>query len=107
MASIADPLKYRGVFDYPNNQSKNLIDAGAPSTSTHVVHFMGWTGGGRRKLTFSGNLPTKSALEQKAAWMEEWLRKGQYAGRDEQQAEETSVGTQKRSKRRASAKRAA
>ncbi len=86
MASIADPLKYRGVFDYPNNQSANLIDvprnsqndeAIVPASSFHVLRFMGWVGG--KHTRYNGNPSTLSVLDQKAAWMTEWLRKGRYA----------------------------
>jgi hypothetical protein len=83
MASIADSLKYRGVFDYPNNQSANLIDSAEPSsTSLHVVRFMGWTGRGKH-TRYTGKPMTESVLAQKAAWISEWLQKGQYAGREQ------------------------
>jgi hypothetical protein len=126
MASIADPLKYRGVFDYPHNRSANLLGpirhkatrvydpysgeeqievyavsapepggANPPSTSEHVLKFLGWTGRGKR-TRYSGNPAEGNVLSQKAAWMSEWLRKGQYAGakREQQEAKKhkTSVG---------------
>ena len=80
-----NPLKYRGVFDYPYNQSTNLIDAkrnkdgepNPPSSSEHVLKFLGWTGRGHAKYT--GKVSTQSVLDQKAAWIALWLRKGQYA----------------------------
>jgi hypothetical protein len=78
MASV-DPLKYRGVFDFPHNQSANLLDSTAPSTSTHVTKFFGWTGRGKH-TRYTGKPMTGSVLEQQAAWMSEWLRKGRYAG---------------------------
>jgi hypothetical protein len=109
MASITSPLKYRGVFDYPNNQSANLLGsinlrshyaydsvAGelsreiesvsapdshgstAPPTSDHVLKFMGWVGRGKH-TRYNGKPSTLSVLDQKAAWMSEWLRKGRYA----------------------------
>lgn len=80
MSSIANPLKYRGVFDYPNNQSANCLNYGGvdPQTSAHVLKFMGWVGRGKH-TRYSGNPSTLSVLDQKAAWMSEWLRKGQYA----------------------------
>lgn len=105
-----DPLKYRGVFDYPNNQSANLLGSvrlqyyrtyedvsgmtnreivavslpdphgsTASPTSDHVLKFMGWVGRGKH-TRYNGNPSTLSVLDQKAAWMSEWLRKGQYAG---------------------------
>jgi hypothetical protein len=110
-----NPLKYRGVFDYPHNQSANLLGpirhkatkvydsytgeeqneiysvsapdpAGAnpPSTSEHVLKFLGWTGRGKH-TRYTGKISEKSVLDQKAAWMSEWLRKGQYAGGKHQQ----------------------
>ncbi len=82
MASIANPLRYRGVFDYPHNQSANLLDSTAPSTSLHVVRFLGWTGRGKH-TRYTGKPMPGSVLNQKAAWMAEWLRKGQYAGREQ------------------------
>jgi hypothetical protein len=80
-----DPLKYRGVFDYPHNQSANCLNYGGtdPETSAHVLKFMGWEG--RNKHTrFTGKASTKSVLDQKAAWMSQWLQKGQYAGGQQQ-----------------------
>jgi hypothetical protein len=117
-----NPLKYRGVFDYPNNQSANLLGsarqkfggysgraflpgglgngrtdrviesvsapdptgANPPSTSEHVLKSLGWTGRGKH-TRYTGKISEKSVLDQKAAWMSEWLRKGQYAGGKHQQ----------------------
>jgi hypothetical protein len=110
-----NPLKYRGVFDYPNNQSANLLGlvrhnatkvydsytgeeqneiysvsapepggANPPSTSEHVLKFLGWTGRGKH-TRYTGKISEKSVLDQKAAWMSEWLRKGQYARGNRQQ----------------------
>lgn len=82
-----NPLKYRGIFDRPTIQSANLIDvprdakSGEPkvhASSDHVLRFMGWIGRGKR-TRFSGKVSELSVLDQKAAWMSEWLRKGRYA----------------------------
>jgi hypothetical protein len=78
-----DPLKYRGVFDYPQNQSANLLGASGTGSSLHVTRFMGWTGRGS-STRYSGEPSTASILDQKAAWMSEWLQKGQYAGSRQQ-----------------------
>jgi hypothetical protein len=115
MASIANPLKYRGVFDYPHNQSANLLGpvrhkavkihdpvsdeeynevyavsapepsgANPPSTSEHVLNFLGWTGRGKN-TRYTGKVATGNVLDQRASWMSEWLRKGQYAGTKREQ----------------------
>lgn len=87
MKASVDPLKYRGVFDYPYNQSANLLDAKRnkdgdptpPASSSHVLKFMGWEGRGK-STRFTGKASLLHVLDQQAAWMSEWLRKGQYAG---------------------------
>lgn len=99
---------YRGVFDYPHIGSKNLLHdpdsctkcrtdkecdkltADPPSTSTHVVQFMGWGAG--KKAKYQG-VQQGRVLAQEAKWEQLWLRKGQYedARQRERQAEKESV----------------
>ena len=99
---------YRGVFDYPRIGSKNLLHdpdscakcrksqecnkliAEPPSTSKHVVQFMGWGTG--KKPQYLGR-PAGRVLAQEAKWEQLWLRKGQYedARQRERQAEKESV----------------
>jgi hypothetical protein len=101
-----DPLRYRGVFDFPIIGSKNLLPSGndrrgsfwwgplpdtehgaaeppanPPFTSEHVIRFYGW-GGKRAKYIGSPN-PGK-VLDQQKAWIQIWLEKGRHEAEREQ-----------------------
>lgn len=100
-----NPLKYRGVFDYPIIQTKNLLPsrnmtpgeeitrehkepANPVNTSGHVLEFMGWSGGakgtGRRKPVYLGVPTVGRILDQKEEWIQNWLQKGRYEYEKEQ-----------------------
>lgn len=100
-----NPLKYRGVFDYPIIQTHNLLPsrnmtvgeeikeehknpANPVNTSAHVLEFLGWSGGakgtGRRKPTYLGAPSAGRVLDQREVWIENWLQKGRYEHEKEQ-----------------------
>lgn len=100
-----NPLKYRGVFDYPIIQTHNLLPsrtmtpgeeitrehkepANPVNTSGHVLEFLGWSGGakgtGKRKPTYLGLPSAGRVLNQREAWIQIWLQKGRYEYEKEQ-----------------------
>lgn len=94
---------YREVFDYPHIRSGNLLesneaDKNPPSTSRHVVQFMGWSTGKHPQYL---GLPAGRVLAQKEKWMQLWLLKGRYedARQRERQAEKESVSAQESGRR--------
>lgn len=106
-----NPLKYRGVFDYPIIQTHNLLPsrnmtvgeeitqkyrepANPVNTSGHVLEFLGWSGGatgtGRRKPTYLGKPSAGRVLDQREAWIQIWLQKG----RNEYEKEQLRIAAQ-------------
>jgi hypothetical protein len=85
---VVDPLKYRGVFDYPHNQSTNLLprtgnserDAMSKvrkverSTSLHVLEFKGWESVQGHRPKYNGEPATTAVLSHQVGWMQRWIQ---------------------------------
>lgn len=118
-----DPLRYRGVFDYPTVRTHNLLPPGNDEETayedtrvgrtriekwekSHTVkhedpanpvftseHVIRFFGWAGRHAKYVGNPNPGTVLDQRQAWIEIWLQKGRHEAEREQQRKAAKIAS--------------